>query len=373
ALLPVCVLSETPSADYVVGQVSGSVFRQSSAASASLSALFSTDAPAAPLRFQPPPKVKRGRAASASLFVFLSVRSPAAVSQSFRLSSPRESALQEADREEQGPSAARRSEKERWVLRRQRLKAGRQEEALKAQRTVFVGNLPVSCTKKVGPVAPHGGLLTPGHFRVREDPSMTRKLATIKRKVHPKKQSMNAYVVFQDEAGAGRALERNGMEVEKDFHIRVDRAGGASAHDHRRSVFVGNLSFGKPLCRHFAECGDVEAVRLVRDKNSGLGKGFGYVLFQSADSVQLALELDGSKLQGRAVRVKRSVKKEKEGKAPGPKAGAAPRRFKSHKALPGKQQTSSQSSFSGEKADPNRKAKKKGVKKRVTPRRPAHP
>lgn len=32
--------------------------------------------------------------------------------------------------------------------------------------------------------------------------------------------------------------------------------------------------------RHFEECGTVEAVRLVRDQNSGLGKGFGYVLFE---------------------------------------------------------------------------------------------
>lgn len=32
--------------------------------------------------------------------------------------------------------------------------------------------------------------------------------------------------------------------------------------------------------QHFEECGTVEAVRLVRDKNSGLGKGFGYVLFK---------------------------------------------------------------------------------------------
>lgn len=32
--------------------------------------------------------------------------------------------------------------------------------------------------------------------------------------------------------------------------------------------------------RHFEECGSVEAVRLVRDQNSGLGKGFGYILFE---------------------------------------------------------------------------------------------
>lgn len=34
------------------------------------------------------------------------------------------------------------------------------------------------------------------------------------------------------------------------------------------------------LRQHFEECGCVEAVRVVRDQNSGLGKGFGYVLFE---------------------------------------------------------------------------------------------
>ncbi len=32
--------------------------------------------------------------------------------------------------------------------------------------------------------------------------------------------------------------------------------------------------------RHFEQCGTVEAVRLVRDPNSGMGKGFGYILFE---------------------------------------------------------------------------------------------
>lgn len=39
---------------------------------------------------------------------------------------------------------------EHWVMKRQKLKANKEEEAVKRKRTVFVGNLPVSCTKKVG-------------------------------------------------------------------------------------------------------------------------------------------------------------------------------------------------------------------------------
>ena len=72
----------------------------------------------------------------------------------------RESGLQEADEDErgQGTSAKRKrmvseaggeNDVERWVMRRQRLRASRDEEAVKRKRTVFVGNLPISCTKKV--------------------------------------------------------------------------------------------------------------------------------------------------------------------------------------------------------------------------------
>lgn len=31
---------------------------------------------------------------------------------------------------------------------------------------------------------------------------------------------------------------------------------------------------------HFSVCGGVVAVRIVRDRQTGLGKGFGYVLFE---------------------------------------------------------------------------------------------
>lgn len=38
---------------------------------------------------------------------------------------------------------------EHWVMKRQKLKARKEEEAIKSKRTVFIGNLPVGCTKKV--------------------------------------------------------------------------------------------------------------------------------------------------------------------------------------------------------------------------------
>ncbi|XP_056266664.1 RNA-binding protein 34-like [Pseudoliparis swirei] len=217
---------------------------------------------------------------------------------------------------------------EHWVMKRHKLKASKEEEVVKEKRTVFVGNLPISCSKKtLTALFRDEGSIESIRFRsvVREDPLMSRKVAVIQRRIHPKTQSLNAYVVFHDEATVAKALERSErMEIEKDFHIRVDRVtegpSGAS-HDHKRSVFVGNLSFEiKELAfrRHFEECGPVDAMRLVRDQNSGLGKGFGYILFEFSGNQQAA--------------------------------------------------TKSSNSFKGEMVDPNKKSQKKGQKKKKKPR-----
>ena len=36
----------------------------------------------------------------------------------------------------------------------------------------------------------------------------------------------------------------------------------------------------EPLRRVFNDCGEIEAVRIVRDSKTGLGKGFGFILFE---------------------------------------------------------------------------------------------
>lgn len=55
-------------------------------------------------------------------------------------------------------------------------------------------------------------------------------------------------------------------------------------------------------------------MRVVRDNKTGVGKGFGYVNFLSEDAVYLALELDGTAIMNRPVRVKRCSYKSNEKK-----------------------------------------------------------
>ena len=63
----------------------------------------------------------------------------------------------------------------------------------------------------------------------------------------------------------------------------------------------------KSFRRLFFQCGAISSVRIVRDAATGIGKGFGYVNFASEDSVEIALTLNGSELDGRKIRVTRCV------------------------------------------------------------------
>ena len=49
----------------------------------------------------------------------------------------------------------------------------------------------------------------------------------------------------------------------------------------------------------------IDSIRLVRDSATGMGKGFGYVNFVNVDSVETAIQRNGTELLGRAVRVNR--------------------------------------------------------------------
>lgn len=383
--------------DYTVGQVSSSLFPEQLKPGA-LSALFSSASSANTLVFVPAPQPEPKAASAASDPAGVqsprqkkSLKTPSAAEKKLL---DRESALQNAD--DEGLTSVKKvkrkrpdeTEEEERPGKHKKNKKNIAEERIRMKRTVFVGNLPANCTKKnILSLFKQTGAIESVRFRsvVREDPTMSRRVAAIQRKVHPKKQNINAYVVFREEEAAAGALRLNGQEIQTGFHIRVDRVSQHTGHDHKRSIFVGNLPYDlseRPLREHFEECGNVEAVRLVRDRDSGMGKGFGYVLFESPDSVMLALRLNGSTLLERKIRVKRSVKKEKEKKPPPGRPSGAPGRerqrgggFKGPKQEfrnktggknsmmnPGRKQTQA-SSFKGETADPAAK-RGKGLRKK---------
>uniref|UniRef100_A0A131YIJ2 Nucleolar protein 12 n=1 Tax=Rhipicephalus appendiculatus TaxID=34631 RepID=A0A131YIJ2_RHIAP len=179
----------------------------------------------------------------------------------------------------------------------------------KDERTIFVGNLPGTATQKaVRHVFSKYGTIESIRFRsiVPAKESLSKKVAFISKALHSNKQTVNAYVVFKAKEAVNKALTLNGGVLFGN-HIRVDCVGAPKSQvSEKQTVFVGNLAHevqDEELWKLFAECGDVVAVRLVRDKVTGMGKGFGFVTFKQMDGAALALEMTGREVSGRPIRV----------------------------------------------------------------------
>ncbi len=74
-----------------------------------------------------------------------------------------------------------------------------------------------------------------------------------------------------------------------------------------KKLFVGGISWGvddDELRRHFEQYGVVQDSKVIRDRETGRSRGFGFVTFESAEDAATAKrELDGSEHQGRTIRV----------------------------------------------------------------------
>lgn len=72
-------------------------------------------------------------------------------------------------------------------------------------------------------------------------------------------------------------------------------------------LYVGNLNFNmtdQDLKDAFAEFGEIVSARIVKDKISGLSKGFGFVEFANSKDAQKAKDsMNGKELMGRVLRI----------------------------------------------------------------------
>ena len=200
----------------------------------------------------------------------------------------------------------------------------------KRQRTLFVGNVSSAVTKKaLKRIFGEFGSVESVRFRSQplnleekmpyQDTALTRRIAAVKGLVNAER-TQKAYVVFKEEESAKKALALNMTKVEGK-HIMVDfagekstsRGGSSVQYDPAMSVFLGNLAVDVEeeeiielfdSANHLPQIqGEIEAVRVVHDKSTGLGKGIGYVLFKTKKAAKAALELNGEKLKDRALRV----------------------------------------------------------------------
>jgi RNA recognition motif-containing protein len=74
-----------------------------------------------------------------------------------------------------------------------------------------------------------------------------------------------------------------------------------------KKLYVGNLPFSateQVLADAFAECGTVESVKIITDRDTGRSKGFGFVEMSSDSEAQEAIsKFNGADYEGRAMTV----------------------------------------------------------------------
>ncbi len=73
------------------------------------------------------------------------------------------------------------------------------------------------------------------------------------------------------------------------------------------NIYVGNLNYDlqeSDLQQVFSEYGEVESVKIIKDRDTGRGKGFGFVIMPNDEEGEAAIKaLDGFKVMDRMLRV----------------------------------------------------------------------
>jgi len=79
-------------------------------------------------------------------------------------------------------------------------------------------------------------------------------------------------------------------------------------------IYVGNLPYSTTeddLRTEFSECGEIERVQLITDRDTGRSKGFAFISFESAEALTSALDKNNQDLQGRSMRVNKAIEKDR--------------------------------------------------------------
>lgn len=79
-------------------------------------------------------------------------------------------------------------------------------------------------------------------------------------------------------------------------------------------IYVGNLPYNmdeSALQTLFSEYGEVVEAKIITDRETGRSKGFGFVTFNDAGSMNKALEANEMSIEGRTLKVSQAKEKEK--------------------------------------------------------------
>jgi len=201
-------------------------------------------------------------------------------------------------------------------------------EVTDENRTIFVGNISLSATVKslkkyfrefgeVESVRLRSVPIAGVAVDEKGNQSLVKKVCSNSRMFGDQKGSFNAYIVFGSVTSATAALAANNRMLDG-RHLRVDSA-KATHFDPKLTVFLGSLPHyadEEELRTHFAKSlpngqDDIESLRLIRDQETLVGKGIGYLLLKNQDAVIRMLSLTQDKFKKREIRISACGKRTK--------------------------------------------------------------
>jgi cold-inducible RNA-binding protein len=84
-----------------------------------------------------------------------------------------------------------------------------------------------------------------------------------------------------------------------------------------KKIFVGDLSWDttdQGLHQAFTRFGEITEAKVITDRETGRSRGFGFVTFEDDSAAERAIsEMDGTELDGRAIRVNEAQEKSRSG------------------------------------------------------------
>lgn len=181
-------------------------------------------------------------------------------------------------------------------------------------RTVFVGNVPINADKRalLKLFKPIGKI---EKLWVRSVPVDIESKIPTKGKVILKQYVVNAtnkncYILFSSVKEAQAAILQVNRTNFEGRHLHVTPA-RTIERDYKTTAFVGNLPYEadeEELRAVFADCGEIDFIRLVRDHQSFRCQGIGYVKFVTKEGLDASLALHGAQFKGRPLRVSKAKK-----------------------------------------------------------------
>ena len=81
----------------------------------------------------------------------------------------------------------------------------------------------------------------------------------------------------------------------------------------KRTLYIGNLAYTaveEDLEQAFESFGEIEDIKLMRDRETGRSRGFAFITFEKESESEAAMVMDGKEIAGRAVRVNQAKEKQ---------------------------------------------------------------